>query len=375
MFIPDVETEEHAELRTALRRLFEKRSPESEVRTVIEGPTGYDAELWAQMAEQMGLQGLPIAEEFGGAGGGAAELAVVFQELGRGVIPTPYFATVALAATLLQELGEDAADYLGRIAEGDLIATVALSGSDDGWDVDSVTGTAQLTADGWQVTGEWSYVIDGMAADLILVPVRSERGVSVFAIDPADAGVVRSSLETLDLTRRQARVSLDAAPARLIGSEGAAGSALEKTVTVAILALAAEQAGGAEFLMGMTLEYATLRHQFGRPIGAFQAIKHKLAEMVFDLERMKSALRQLVDSVSSEASDAATVAHLTKAFCSEAYFRIAAETIQVHGGIGFTWDHRAHLYFRRAKSSEVILGTPAIHRRKLVQRLEVAAPA
>jgi alkylation response protein AidB-like acyl-CoA dehydrogenase len=374
VFIPDVVSDEHAELRATLRRFFESRSPEAAVRKAIDSEIGYDVELWKQMSDQMGLQGLGLAEEYGGSGFGAHETTIVFEELGRALVPSPFFATIALAAGLLIAVGDDDANakYLPGIAAGELLATVAQAEPDGSW---HCTGTSDVTAaqrDGqWHVSGEKTTVLNADVAGLILVVTVEDGATSVYAVDPASDGVNIVALTALDLTRRQSKVRFDSAPATLIGRHGGSGDAVAAMLDRAAVALAAEQAGAAGHLMQLSVDYAKVRHQFGKPIGAFQAIKHKLAEMAFDVERMDSVVRHAATAAATDSPELPVIASTAKVFCSEALFRVAAETIQVHGGIGFTWEHQAHLYFRRAKSSEYLLGSPVKHREVLLQRLGV----
>lgn len=374
MFIPDVVSDEHAELRATVRRLLESRSPEAAIRKVVDGEPGYDVELWRQMAGQLGLQGLGLPEAFGGAGYGAEETTIVFEELGRALVPTPFFASIGLAAGLLVAIGDDEANqrYLSAISSGELVATVAIAEHTGSWQPRDLSDVvAKERNGGWRLSGEKTTVLSADTAGLILVVVTAKTGSSVYAVDPAAPGVTVVPLRTLDLTRRQSKVRFDDAPATLVGAHDAAGTAVASMLDYASVALAAEQAGAAGYLMQMSLDYAKLRHQFGRPIGAFQAIKHKLAEMAFDVERMDSVVRHAATAAATDSPELPVVAAVAKVFCSEAFFRVAAETIQVHGGIGFTWEHPAHLYFRRAKSSEYLLGSPVKHREVLLEKLGV----
>jgi alkylation response protein AidB-like acyl-CoA dehydrogenase len=374
VFIPDVVSNEHAELRATIRRLLESRCPETAVRTAVDSKRGYDLELWVQMAGQLGLHGLGLPELFGGSGYGPQETTIVFEELGRALVPSPFFPTIALAAKLLIEIGDVEANlrYLTAIASGELIATVAVAERPGSWDVLELSDVVAVPCESdWQLHGEKTTVLNADAAGLILVVVTADDGTSVYAVDPASPGVTIVPLSTLDLTRRQSKVRFDGATSRLVGGRGATAPAVVSMLDHACIALAAEQAGAAAELMRLCVDYAKLRHQFGRPIGSFQAIKHKLADMAFDLERMDSIVRHAATAAAAGSHDLPALAAMAKVYCSEAFFRIAAETIQVHGGIGFTWEHPAHLYFRRAKSSEYLLGSPARHRENLLQALGV----
>ncbi len=366
-------SEEQEELRRAVRRFLEDKSPSSEVRRLMETTDGYDPAVWAQMANQLGLQSLTIPEEHGGAGFGYIELVVVLEEMGRALLCAPYFSTVALATNALLASGDTAAQagYLPGIASGETMATLAYTEDSGRWDLDGITLEASPGEDGWTLSGVKSYVLDGHTASLVLVAARTGGGVSLFAVAGDAPGLQATPLATMDQTRKQARLEFSAVPARLVGAEGAAGPVLRKTLDLAAVALAAEQVGGAQRVLEMSVDYAKTRVQFGRPIGSFQAIKHKCADMLLEVESAKSAAYYAAWAAAEDNDELPVTACLAKAYCSEAYFHAAAENIQIHGGIGFTWEHDAHLYFKRAKSSELILGDPTYHRELLAQRIGI----
>jgi alkylation response protein AidB-like acyl-CoA dehydrogenase len=366
-------SEEQEELRRSVRRFLEDKSPESEVRRLMETPEGYDPSVWDQMAQQLGLQGLAIPEEYGGSGYGYVELVVVLEEMGRALLCAPYFSSVALAANTLLASGDDAAkkEYLPGIAAGSTIATLAFTEDSGRWDEAGITLTATKSGDGYTLDGHKSFVLDGHTANLILVAARTGAGVSLFAVDGNAAGLTRTSLSTMDQTRKQARLEFSGTPARLVGAEGSGWTTLSKTLDLAAVALAAEQVGGAQKVLEMSVEYAKVRVQFGRPIGSFQAIKHKCADMLLEVESAKSAAYYAGWAAAEDSDELPVVASLAKAYCSDAYFHAAAENIQIHGGIGFTWEHPAHLYFKRAKSSELLFGDPTYHRELLAQRIGI----
>jgi alkylation response protein AidB-like acyl-CoA dehydrogenase len=357
-------TEEHQELRRGLRRFLEEKSPSRQVRRLMETEEGYDRAVWSQMAEQLGLQGLTIPEEFGGAGGGPVEQLIVLEEMGRVLLCAPYFATAVLAVNALRASADAAAqrELLPGIASGATIATLAVPEDDGRWSTDRLQTRARRSGDGHVVDGSKSFVLDGAIADLVLVVAQAEEGPTLFAVDGHDRRLTRRSLSTIDMTRKQAALAFDGVPARLVGRPGAAGSVVEQTLQLGIVALAAEQVGGAQRCLDMSVDYAKLRVQFGRPIGSFQAIKHKCADMLLEVESAKSAAYYAAWAAADGSGELPLVASLAKAYCSEAYYHVAAENIQVHGGIGFTWEHDAHLYYRRAKSSEMMLGSPTHHR-------------
>ncbi|MHB8378771.1 MAG: acyl-CoA dehydrogenase family protein [Acidimicrobiales bacterium] len=366
-------SEEQDELRKMVRRFLEEKSPESEVRRLMATAEGYDPAVWAQMANELALQGLGIPEEFGGQGFGPVELYVVFEEMGAALLCAPYFSTVALAANALLFVGsdDDKAALLPGIASGDTIATLAVTDDAGDWDLTTTSTTAAQSGDAFVLNGVRSYVTDGSTATLLLVPAMTHKGLSLFAVDGDAPGVSREALSTMDQTRKQSRIEFSDVPARLVGDEGSAIAGLEATLQVAEAALAAEQVGGAQRVLDASVEYAKNRVQFGRPIGSFQAIKHKCADMLLDVESAKSAAYYAAWAAQERNDELPIAASLAKSFCSEAYFRCAAENIQIHGGIGFTWEHPAHLYFKRAKSSELFLGDPAYHRELLAQRLGI----
>jgi alkylation response protein AidB-like acyl-CoA dehydrogenase len=365
--------EEQDELRKIVRAFLESKSPESAVREQMETESGFDRAVWAQMAEQMGLQGLHTPEEFGGSGFTYVELGIVLEEMGRALLCAPFFSTVVLAANALLLTGDQAAkkDYLPGIASGETIATLAFTEPSGKWDESGIEMQASKSADGYTLTGTKMYVLDGHTADLILVVARTDAGISLFAVDGDADGLTRTPLSTMDQTRKQARLDFEGTPARLIESEGIGWDFMARVLDLVAVGLAAEQVGGAQKVLEMAVEYAKVRVQFGRPIGSFQAIKHKCADMLLEVESAKSAAYYGMWCAAEMDDELPSVASMAKAYCSEAYFHAAAENIQIHGGIGFTWEHPAHLYFKRAKSSELLFGDPTYHRELLAQRIGI----
>jgi alkylation response protein AidB-like acyl-CoA dehydrogenase len=355
---------EQDELRSSVRRFLEQKSPSAEVRRLMETEAGYDPAVWSQMASQLGLQGLALPEEHGGSGYGFIEQIAVLEEMGRALLCAPYFSTVVLAATALLESGDEAAqkDLLPGIADGSTIATLAWVEDPSSWDTSAIATAAKRSGDGYVLDGTKTLVLDGHIANLLLVVAQTDNGPSLFAVEADATGLSRRSLETLDMTRKLAAVELSGTPARLIAEEGAAARILERTLQHAIVALSAEQVGGAQKCLEMSVDYAKLRVQFGRPIGSFQAIKHKCADMLLEVESAKSAAYYAAWAIADDTDEVPVVAALAKAYCSDAFASAATETIQIHGGIGFTWEHDAHLYYRRAKSTEQFLGSPSAHR-------------
>jgi alkylation response protein AidB-like acyl-CoA dehydrogenase len=366
-------SEEQEELRNIVRQFLDAKSPETAVREQMETEKGYDDAVWAQMSEQMGLQSLIIPEEFGGSGYSYVELIVVLEEMGRALLCAPYFSTVVLGANTLIHSGDDAAKatYLPGIASGETIATLAFTEPNGRWDESGIEATATKDGDAWKISGTKSFVLDGHTASLVLVAARTGAGVSLFAVEGDAAGLTRTALSTMDQTRKQAKLEFDSVAGELIGTEGEGWVVLSTVLDLAAVALAAEQVGGAQKCLDMSVEYAKVRVQFGRPIGSFQAIKHKCADMLLEVESGKSAAYYAGWCASEMNDELPSVASLAKAYCSDAYFHAAAENIQIHGGIGFTWEHPAHLYFKRAKSSELLFGDPTYHRELLAQRIGI----
>jgi alkylation response protein AidB-like acyl-CoA dehydrogenase len=366
-------TDELAELRSAIRDFLEVKSPEEAVRKLMDGALGYDAEVWAQLAGQLRLTALAIPEEYGGDGFGLVELSVAMEEMGRVLLCAPYFSTVALGASALLASGDRAActRYLPGIAAGRTTATLAVAESDGSLDVSRISTRAAPDGDAWALTGEKHFVVDGTTADLLLVVARTVAGPSLFAVDRQAGCLSTEPMPALDGTRPMARAVFRSTPATIVGTDGAAGSTVDRTLDVAKVALAAEQAGGARRCLEMSAGYARDRYQFGRPIGSFQAVKHKCADMLVAVELAEAAAREaarIADESPAAFPLAAVTAH---ACCSRAYMFAAMENIQVHGGIGFTWEHPAHLYFRRAKSSQLLFGGPAVFLETVLDRLGI----
>ena len=366
-------SDEQEELRAAVRRFLAEKSPETEVRRLMDTTEGYDPAVWSQMADQLGLQSLTIPEEFGGSGFTYVELLVVLEEMGAALLCAPFFSSVALAANALLTSGDDESKkaYLPGIALGETIATLAITEDNGRWDFGGIELAAAKKGDGWTLNGHKMYVIDGHTANLMVVAARTPAGVTLFAVQDDAPGLTRTPLPTMDQTRKQARLEFSDAPAALIGTDGGAEAGLSKTLDLAAVALAAEQVGGAQHVLDASVEYAKTRIQFGRPIGSFQAIKHKCADMLLEVESAKSAAYYAAWAAAEDSEELPVVASLAKSYCSEAYFHAAAENIQILGGIGFTWEHPAHLYFKRAKSSELLLGDPSYHRELLAQRIGI----
>ena len=366
-------TEEQEELRRLARRWLDEKSPSSKVRELMESEEGHDPRQWKEIAA-LGWVAMAIPEEWGGAGYGFLEQAVLLEEMGRALWPSLYFSTAVLAGPLLMAAGDQTqkTQYLPSIAAGELTATVASMERNGRWDESGIEALATPEGDGWRLSGVKSFVLDGHTAGLIIVAARSPEGVSLFLVDGDDAHLEKRLLETMDQTRKLAEVNFDGVMVGqddLLGRAGSGWPLLEKGYAGAAVAQALEQVGGAQRCLDMAVEYAKVRHQFGRPIGSFQAVKHKCADMLVQVESARSAAYYAAWAVSEDNDEVPLVAPLAKSYCSEAYFFCAAENIQIHGGIGFTWEHDAHLYFKRAKSSELMFGDPSYHRAVLADRI------
>jgi alkylation response protein AidB-like acyl-CoA dehydrogenase len=365
-------TDEQQELRRTVRTFLERKSSESDVRRLMESDAGYDPAVWLQMAGQLGLQGMAIPEAYGGLGFTVIELGVVLEEMGGALLPGPYFGSVVLAGSVLTQCEDNEAQkrLLPGIASGQTIATLAFTEESGRWDADAIQTEARRAGRSWVLNGTKTYVLDGHNADVILVVARGDAGISLFAVEDADQ-TKRRPLSSLDSTRRQARIDFSDTPATLIGEDGDAWPSLSRALDTAAACLAAEQVGGAQRCLDLAVDYAKTRKQFGKPIGSFQAIRHKCADLMLDIECARGAAQYALFTAAQQSDELAAPASLAKAFCSDVYARAAAANIQIHGGIGFTWEHPAHMYFKRAKSSGHLLGDSRYHRRRLADRIGI----
>jgi alkylation response protein AidB-like acyl-CoA dehydrogenase len=363
-------TEEREDLVRGVRDLLTKRATLSRTREILESGAPYDTDLWGVMSEQLALPAMAVPEAHGGAGFGYAELALVAEELGRVLVPSPFFATVGLALpALLASEDEGALDeYAPALAAGAKTGTLAWVEDDGSWAGGSAT-TATQAGKSWTLDGHKTYVVDGATADTILVIAQTPSGASLFAVEGDADGVVRHDTPTFDQTRRLARIELNGAPARLVGAAGAGAAILSATMDRASVLLAAEMVGGAQACLEMSVSYAKDRVQFGRPIGSFQAIKHKCAEMLVAVESARSAAQYGGWAATESLEELPLVACVAKAVAGDAFFHVAGENVQIHGGIGCTWEHDAHLYLKRAKTSGILLGGSRHQRALLADRL------
>ena len=366
-------TGEQEEFRSVLRRFLEEKSPATVVRRLMETEAGWERDGWRELNQQLGLTAVHIPEAYGGQGFGFVELGIVLEEMGRALLCAPYFASTVLAATAIMNAGTEAQkrDLLPDIAAGETIATFAFTEPNGRWDAAGIETTATPTGGRYRLDGVKSFVLDGHTADLIVVAATGAKGLSFFTVPGNAPGLTRRALKVMDPTRKQARLEFRAVEAALLGEEGGGAAPFARTMMQAAVCLANEMVGGADRLRQSALDYANLRVQFGRAIGSFQSMKHKQADMLVDVELAKSAAYTAASAAAEDDADLPALASLAKACASDAYIQTAIHTIQIHGGIGFTWDNDTHLWFKRAKSSEVFLGDPTYHRELMMRAWNV----
>ncbi|HXX49200.1 MAG TPA: acyl-CoA dehydrogenase family protein [Myxococcota bacterium] len=364
-------TEEQDELRRVVRRFLEEKSPLTEVRRLMETAEGDEPGVWKQLSQELGLPGVHIPEAYGGQGLGFVELGIVLEEMGRALYCGPYFGSIALAANAILCAGSEAqkAALLPGIASGETIAALAVAEPSGRWDPGGIAAEARGAGSAVTLHGEKSFVVDGGRADLLVVAARRGHELGLYHLRGDADGVTRRALQTIDPTRKLARIELRGARAESLAEGGPA--ALAKTLDLGAAMLANELVGGAQKLLEMTVEYAKSRVQFGRPIGSFQAIKHKCADLLMAQELARSSAYYAAACADEAEKELPAIASLAKAQVSDASLKIATESIQIHGGLGFTWEQDVHLYFKRAKASEVLLGDPTYHRELVAERWEI----
>ncbi|ALE73100.1 acyl-CoA dehydrogenase [Pseudonocardia sp. EC080625-04] len=356
-------TDEQQELRAGLRRFAERAHDETVLRALIDTGEGYDRALWARLGGELGALALAVPEELGGAGGTCVDQAVAAEELGAALVTGPLLGTVGLAVPALVAAPASAARdaLLPELAEGTrtaaLVAPLTVP-------YDAATAAA-VSADDGRLTGTVDHVPDAAAADVLLVAAAGPDGPVLAAVDQGTAGVTVTPRGSLDLTRRIARVDLDGAPATVLATGDDADRALRHAFRTAGALLAAEQTGIAQRLLDLTVGYAKERLQFGRPIGSFQAVKHRCADMLVGVEHARTTALHAAWSVASGVDDPDLAVSIAQATCSEVCYRVAADTVQLHGGIGFTWEHPAHLYYKRAVADAALLGSAEAHRERI----------
>jgi alkylation response protein AidB-like acyl-CoA dehydrogenase len=364
-FAPSQDAED---LRAVVRDFLDKRCTESDVRRWMESETGWDTALWTQLATELGLHGLTVPERLGGSDATPVELGVVFEEFGAALYGGPFLASIGLAASALLEVGGPDADaLLPGIADGSTVTTLAWAGPEP------AASTLQASdAGGWRISGTAPVVVDGTTADLVLVAAATPAGPALFAVAGTTPGLTRHALTPLDSTRRLAELSFDRTPARLIGS---GADALRRAWHLGLLYLASEQLGGAARVLDMTVSYARTRIQFGRAIGSFSTIKHRCADLLVEVEAARSVVWHGLWSAVNDPATLPAAAALARAVASDTYRSVTTASVQIHGGIGFTWEHPLHLYLKRAKSSQLLFGTPSTHRAALAAMVGVTGEA
>ncbi|MCU1696464.1 MAG: acyl-CoA dehydrogenase [Mycobacterium sp.] len=356
-------TDEQAQLKAAVTKFCAENFDEQTVRQLMESDPPFDAVVWTRLGTELGVLGLSVPEADGGFGGSLVDQAVAVEQLGASLACGPVFGTVFLAipALVAASSGPARDELLGELVEGRRTAAFAVADRAGAFDPAAVT----VTATGDTVTGTVERVVDGGVADVLLVAANGPDGVALFAVEAAAAGVARTPLMTLDLTRPQATIAFTDAQARLVADAGEAPRVIEHALQVGSALLAVEQVGAAQHLLDLSVEYAKTRLQFGRPIGSFQAVKHRLADLLVDVEHARSTAYHAIWALTDGSDDPALAASIAQATASAAFARVATDTIQVHGGIGFTWEHQAHLYFKRATTDAALLGSAEQHRSRV----------
>jgi alkylation response protein AidB-like acyl-CoA dehydrogenase len=373
-------SEEQQALREQARDFLAHHSGSEQVRRAMESEPGYDAEVWKRIGAELGWTALCVPEAYGGVGLTAVELSLLMEPMGEHLLCAPFFSTVCMAAQALVVGGSEAQkqEHLPGIAEGRTVAALAYAEPDRLEPAAMQASFRAAAGGGATLQGVKRYAVDGCAADLLVVAARREGsqgddGIELFLVPGDAAGVTRRALPTMDMTRRLAEIRLDGvrvpAVARLGESEGHGAAVLVEALDRAAIALAAEQVGGAQRCLDLSVAYAKERVQFGRPIGSFQAIKHTCADMMLLVESARSAAYHAAEVAAAGGEGLGAAASLAKAWCGDAYFRCAGDAIQIHGGVGFTWEYDPHLYFKRARSSQSLLGDSSFHRERVAREL------
>jgi alkylation response protein AidB-like acyl-CoA dehydrogenase len=368
-------SEEQEFLRTTAREFLEAECPVTRVRELMETDSGYDPAVWSKMAE-LGWLGLLIPEEYGGAELSFVDLVVVLEEMGRGLLPSPYFGHLQGTLALLRAANDpQRKELLPAAASGERILSFAITEEAGSERADEIHATATRDGDGYKVSGTKLFVPDGQNADTLVVACRTggagEAGISLLLVDREAPGVEVVPLKSMDETRRIAEVRFDGAPGQLLGAENAGWDTWEWVRDRSLVALAADAVGGAESVLEASVAYAKERVQFGKPIGVHQAIKHKCADMLIEVESSKSITYYAAWTVAEDLDEARLASAMAKAYTSDAYRHCSAENIQIHGGVGFTWEYDCHLYFKRAKAVEVTYGDPTLHRERVASLMQL----
>ncbi len=364
-------------LRQAARGFLEQRCPAAAVRALWDDPRGESETLWKDMA-QLGWLGLALPEAVGGSGLGMVETAILLEEMGRAACPSPYLPTV-LAAWAIAEAGDPAQRrrWLPALAAGEARATVALLDGHLDWDPASIATRAEPTAGGFALSGAKACVPWAHVADLVLVPARAPRGLTLFLVEASSPGLSPGPLTALDRGTRWVSLALEGVPVAagaVLGPPGGAGPLVAGLLQRGAVGAAAEMLGAARRCLEMAVDYARVREQFGQPIGSFQAVRHRCAEMLVEVENAHAAVYYAAWALDARAPDAALAASVAKAYVSEAARKVCGDALQVHGGIGFTWEYDLHLHFKRAKALEAMYGDADVHRELIVRHLAGPEP-
>ncbi len=364
-------------LRSTARKFFDNECPSDTVRKLMDGPEGMTPELWHKIAEQ-GWLGLIFPEEYGGMGLGVVDLVVLMEEMGRAVVPGPFFSTVLLGGLSILEAGTDAQKkhWLPKISSGEARATLGWMEPSAELGPGGITVQAAAKGPGFQISGTKLFVHDAHTADVLVVAARTakggsaEEGISLFLVPKGAPGLSITLLPTMDQTRKLCEVTFTDVPVSVDGAMGKPGAGwkpLARVIDRATVGLCAEMCGGAQKVLDMTVEYAKIRQAFGRPIGSYQGVKHKAADMLVDVENSKSITYYAAWAMDEGVTEGPLAVSMAKAYVSDAYRRVSGTGIQLHGGIGFTWEHDLHLYFKRAKGSEFTFGDATWHRERVAQ--------
>jgi alkylation response protein AidB-like acyl-CoA dehydrogenase len=360
-------TPEQRELRAAVRKFAAANFDEQTVRRSMESDPPLDRKVWARLGAELGVLGLSVPEDDGGVGGSLVDQAVAVEELGAALACGPLFGTVFLAipALVAASAGPGRDELLGELVEGRKTAAVAVGDRAGGFNPALVSVRASGAGDAITLSGTLERVVDGGDADVLLVAAEGQDGVALYTVDATGAGVARTTLVTMDLTRPQATIALTDAPARVVAGPAEAARVIEHALQVGSVLLAVEQVGAAQHLLDLAVDYAKSRLQFGRPIGSFQAVKHRLADLLVDVEHARSTAYHAVWALTDGSDEPAIAVSIAQAVCSAAFAKVAADAIQTLGGIGFTWEHQAHLYFKRATTDAALLGSAEQHRARI----------
>lgn len=363
-------TETQQTLKNTVRKFLAAECPLAEVRKQMETETAFDASLWRKIAEQ-GWTGMIFPEEYGGFGMGMVEMGAALEEMGRALLPGPFFSTVVLAGSVLDAAASESQKrkYLGAICRGEAKATLALLEESASWSPDGV----QMKANGLSLSGRKLFVPDAGVADFLVVVARMDGDLALFVVPSGAPGLRVTHLNAMDNTRKLYEIEFDSVPAELLAQGGRARKALDQALDIATAGLVAEMTGGMQRLLEITVEYAKTRKQFGRPIGEFQAVQHQCADMLVYTESSRSAAYYAAYAIQEGIPEAHLAVSVAKAYASDAYRETGNRAIQIHGGMGFTWENDAHLFYRRAKASELAFGDAAFHRERIA-KMVVDAP-